>query len=376
MPKKRPRKTKSRSNGEGSIFQLADGRWRAVLTVGFAGGRQRRRSKTERTQADARVALDELKKEHSTGDSQTDNLRLGSFLDAWLTDVAKPNLRPTTFANYELHLRRHVKPYLGNRLVRKLKPIDVQNWLTSLRAAQVGGSSQQKAYNVFATAMDHAVRMQLCSTNPVSICDRPQHSGKEIDPFTQAEAAFILKKTRGTDMHVACVLGLYLGIREGELFGLRWIDYDRGAATLQIVQQAHDRGEDRFAKPKTKSSRRTIGLSPVIVAAIEQHRAIQMQAGQAGCQLVFPAPEGNAWQRSNFIRRRWKPLLASLAIRHRGFHHARHSAATHMLAAGVPAPTVAHILGHARASITLAIYAHYLPDHAGQAAETIQTLYG
>jgi integrase len=371
----RMRRTKSRTNGEGSIFKLQDGRWRAVVTVGVVDGKQRRRSRTERTQADARAALEELRRENGGGVSDI-SITVRQWLARWVDGLAASGLRPATIDLYRGSAKNYVVPYLGSKRIASVKPLDIQAWLSQLRADEVGTRSQQVAYNTLRTAMAAAVRMQVVATNPVAVCSRPQHIAKKIDPFTEAEAGRILKKARGTDIAIACELGLYLGIREGELFGLRWIDWDAKTLTLSVVQQAVESGEDRFAEPKTRSAKRKIKVSPNVAAALMEQRAHQMRAGLAHCELVFSGPRGEAWMRSNFQQRRWNPMLKSLKIRHRGYHHCRHTAATHMLAAGVPVATVAHILGHANPSITQRIYSHYLPAHGDQAAAAMQSLYG
>jgi integrase len=58
-----------------------------------------------------------------------------------------------------------------------------------------------------------------------------------------------------------------------------------------------------------------------------------------------------------------------------GFHALRHSAATALVDAGVPLPTVSRILGHARASITLDVHGHALPDSTMDALTRLAATY-
>lgn len=372
------RKAKARSNGEGSIYRLADGRWRAVLTVGFVGDRQIRRSRTVNTQADARAAMDKLRSERAAGVGYED-LTVEGFLETWLASEIEPHRKPNTHATYHSVIKNHIIPYLGTKLVRDLKPLGIRSWLLLLKEAGTAGTrAQQIAYNTLQTALDYAVSMQYLSSNPVSPNKRPKHVAEDIDPFDSAEVKKLLKATRETDMHVACAICLTLGLREAELFGLRMIDIDLKANTLTVAQQAMERGKSRFEKVKTKASRRKISIPPTVRDAIVDHQKWKLANGLGGSELIFPAPDGQPWYRSNFIRRRWIPLLEKLQIRHRGFHHCRHTAATHMLASKPPIAitTIAHILGHANSSITMRIYAHYLPEHGADAVDSLQRLYG
>ena len=54
-----------------------------------------------------------------------------------------------------------------------------------------------------------------------------------------------------------------------------------------------------------------------------------------------------------------------------GFHVLRHSAATALLAAGVPVATVSAILGHARTSITYDVDAHSMPETTSTAVQRL-----
>lgn len=58
-----------------------------------------------------------------------------------------------------------------------------------------------------------------------------------------------------------------------------------------------------------------------------------------------------------------------------GFHALRHSAATALIAAGVPLPTVSVILGHARSSITLDTYGHALPESTVEGLQRFAAAY-
>jgi integrase len=71
----------------------------------------------------------------------------------------------------------------------------------------------------------------------------------------------------------------------------------------------------------------------------------------------------------------WKKVLQRLKIQYRGFHHLRHTYATLALGAGVPVHVVSKVLGHARASTTLDIYAHVLEHQQTAAKQAMARLF-
>jgi integrase len=110
------------------------------------------------------------------------------------------------------------------------------------------------------------------------------------------------------------VLAVHTGMRPGELLALKWEDVDLEAGSLQVKRALSTTGE--FTAPKTKRSRRRIGLGPACVAALKEHRKVQLEKRlkRAGPWkdhgLVFPSSVGTP-------RRRMELHRASLARSHR-----------------------------------------------------------
>lgn len=95
-----------RSRGEGSVYPTAEGRWRASLIVNDPGtGRQKRRTVSGRSRAEAVRKLDALKADAASGTIPT-VLTVGEFLTAWLGTV-RPTIRPATFRGYGSHVRTY-----------------------------------------------------------------------------------------------------------------------------------------------------------------------------------------------------------------------------------------------------------------------------
>lgn len=144
---------------------------------------------------------------------------------------------------------------------------------------------------------------------------------------------------------------------------------------LRVKRQAVEvRGVVMIEPPKTEAGQRTLQLPQRVVDAPHDRRRVAMSDGHAKSHLVFPALKGGIIRRTNFGRRTWKSLLKKLGLLHRGFHHMRHTAITHMLRKGIKLEDVAAIAGHSRPSFLLDTYRHWIPTDGIDAAEKMNEI--
>jgi integrase len=170
------------------------------------------------------------------------------------------------------------------------------------------------------------------------------------------------------------------GIRQAELFGLRWpavtLDGDDPAIIVR-EQLQRIKGKDGTRQlhretPKTAAGRRTIPLSVELVATLRAHRTRQMKErlilGDAyhGEDLVFTSEDGTPLE-AGAVLRQLKRALKRAALPEVTFHSLRHSAGSIMLAHRAQLIDVSHILGHSSPAVTAKIYAHSFDEGRRQA---------
>lgn len=182
----------------------------------------------------------------------------------------------------------------------------------------------------------------------------------------------------GPLFHVAIVSGL----RQGELFGLRWEDVDPSAGTL-FVRHALQRidGAPTLVEPKTALSLRTVTLPASAVAALRVQKDRQtFERAHAGDLwheggFVFTSTMGTPLNPSN-VDKRLKSLLAGAGLPRQRFHDLRHCAASLLLAGGVAPRMIMGILGHSQISLTMNTYAHLSPALERDAARALDSVLG
>jgi integrase len=155
------------------------------------------------------------------------------------------------------------------------------------------------------------------------------------------------------------------GMRRGELLGLRWSDIDLKAARLTVNQSLERlQGKTTFKSPKTQGSRRTITLPALTVEALKEHRSAQGRIG-AG-ELVF-SHGGIPWD-PNSLTKAFDRLIEATGVRKITLHGLRHTHISHQLMDGVHVKVVSERAGHANVSITLSVYAAFVPTLQADAA--------
>jgi integrase len=370
---------KKRGNNEGLVRQRSDGRWEARLSL--PNGKSK--SFYGKTQREVMLKLAEARRELEQGASPDflgDKQTLEQYLLSWL-DTIKHTVRPSTWRFYHDYVRLHIVPTLGKVLLTKLTAQQIQALYAKKLAEGLSATSVHHMHSTLHRALNKALRLGLVHRNVADLAESPPLKRHTYTTFTPDEARRFLDAIVGDRLEALYVLAITTGMRRGELLALRWrdVDFTQGVlhinATLQYVQ-----GSAVFAEPKTDYSRRQVALTVIAIDALQAHRARQGDE-RAACpewdasfDLVFPNTIGKPINPSNLVNREFSPLLKRLDLPHIRFHDLRHTSATLMLKAGVPAKVVSEMLGHSHVSITLGVYSHVTPDMQQDAALAMNRL--
>ncbi len=222
------------------------------------------------------------------------------------------------------------------------------------------------------------MRWGLLAVNPVTMVDPPSLQHCEIEPLRLDEVRRLLRTAHETPHYARWLIAATLGLRQGEVLGLRWgdIDLDAGQLRVRHALQRQD-GELVLVRPKTTRSRRTIPLPHVVVAALAEHRDRQRGHREAAGDswdergFVFGTRTGRPLQPRNDYRT-FQSLLTKAGLRRVRVHDLRHTAASLLLEQGVHPRVVMEILGHSQISLTMNTYSHVVPDSVRAATDVVQ----
>jgi integrase len=367
---------KRRGHGEGAIYQRQDGTWCAIFDLGYVTGKRRRRWLYGKTRKEVAEKLREAQREHDQGvDLTADRTTVAKYLEHWLDTAVKQRNKERTQISSADTVRRHITPAIGRHRLDKLRPEHVQAMVASI---QVNGHDRtaQYARAIVVRALNQAVRWRLISYNVAAVTEAPHVEPRTSEPLSLEQARALLDAVRGDPYEALYRIALSLGLRRGEILGLRWVDVDLERRELRI-SGALQRIAGKLVRttPKTKTSVRTLSLPETVYQSLRDHLRRQV-AAFPDAEYVFVSRSGTPIDPRNLLRR-FKDVLgrAGLPTTIR-FHDLRHSCATFLIAQGEHPRVVMDILGHAQISTTMDIYGHVLPSTQRAAAAKLDALLG
>jgi integrase len=291
---------------------------------------------------------------------------LAAYVTKWVETV-RGSLKASTVRFYEGHLEQHVLPALGTRPVASLRRHDCRDLIVRCRAKNLRLATIRGVVRTLSAVLSQAVEDELLEANPALRLGRYLRRGDEveptIDPFTREEVAHLIEIARihFPTWHPFVMCGLRTGLRLGELLALQWSDIDWKGRFIHLQRNIVD---GTFTTPKNHQTRK-VDLSPQLRAVLrlwrQQVRRDWFRHGRPRPDWVFPSVTGTPLDASN-VRKALNQLLDKAELHRRGPHQMRHTFASLLLQAGAPITYVSRQLGHKDSSITLRVYAHWLPD--------------
>lgn len=371
-----------RSRGEGAIYPTADGRLRGSIVLPHPDGtRSVRRYVSGRTRADVVRKLDELRREGAAGFATGETT--GDYLARWITSV-RPRLRAATHREYSRHIAGYWTPAVGRIALTRLTPAHVERAMAELLASRgLSAVTVRSARTTLRRALHDAQRDGLVTRNVAGLARPPRLEHREMQALSARNVARLVEATTDDPFGPIWAVAVSTGLRLGELLGLGWDDVDLEGGSLTVrrsLSRAYAGGYE-LAETKTSRSRRTVMLPALATDALRRHKArqaaVRLAAGatwQDRAGLVFTDAVGRPLQ-PRTVSKAFRVTADRLGLAVR-LNDLRHTAASLLLAEGVPLKLVSEMLGHSSIAITADVYSHVTPSLRREAAEAMDRALG
>lgn len=349
---------------------LPDGtkRWEVRTDVGQPDGSRKQIRRRYKTEAEAKRAHAATRVQVATGAYVAKSREtVGGYLSSWVE--GRIDVRSTTRAGYRAVLRPLIRTF-GDMPIQKLSKTDLDKWVASRLAEGVSARTVNLPLTILARALKDAQRENLVTVNVAALVNRPKSAQRvQAHAWTSDECRRYLTQASTTRESALWHLTM-LGLRRGEVLGLRWEDVDLEARVLQVRQsRVLEGGRVVTNEPKSKRGRRTVPLPAETAAQLRQFRNLQRQErlalGGASESLVAvdaaSRPLRPEWYSHEFHR-----ISDAAGLPRIRLHDARHSAASLLASLRVPVAIAADILGHDPV-VYSTIYAHAYDDDKREA---------
>ena len=363
------------SYGEGSIFKGKDAKgrtlWKVEVPIGsYPNGSRKRTRRTAKTYAEATQIRRQLVTDRDEYDLTFDNPTLDAFALWWIREVRALKIKQATAADYEYRYRKMISPTLGFLTVDKIDTRSVATW-TNILLKRYSSASVNGALRVLKMVLGAAVEHGHLRTNVASPVPRVSARGTRSEdnpPWDLHESQQAIATAQDHWFGVPVLLALVLGLRRGEILGLKWGDFDFDKSTVHIRRSrreflAYDSDgkshlETNETDPKTRSATRSLPISDPARALLWSAMCRPLSGPFGTDDLYVVGGNGSTEPMSSTVfRRGFDSFLKDSKLRRVRFHDLRHSCAQQTLAGGARIESVSQFLGHSRIDITKAIYA-------------------
>jgi integrase len=294
-----------------------------------------------------------------------DRTTVGELLDRYLETEVPRTVKPENRQEYDVIIRKHLKPTLGSVKVRKLTVEHVERLYADLQAAGYSSSLIKKCHLRLSSALRLAKRWNIVAENVCDMARPPKLTYKQTQIWTPDDVAAFLDAAADDDLYAYWLLLVETGARTSELLGVTWNDVDLERGTIRFSAQVVRllKGTPIVKQDaKTESGRRTIRLTAGTVDELKAHRkawlARKLASGEPDWNpynLVFCSASGRPLNARN-VRRTFDRIVKVAGVKAISPHGIRKTHITTTIANGANVKAVAARVGHRDITTTLKTY--------------------
>lgn len=269
-------------------------------------------------------------------------------------------VKESTLANYQNKFEKHILPEFGDIPCADLTAGRINAFINKKLADGLSASYVRDIFTVFKTMLKYAQEEYgfRLSLKNVTL---PKAERKQVEKISDEQQKKLVAYLKGNMSITAfgILLSLYMGLRIGELCGLKWEDVDFHNKILHIrrtVQRISSANGNRKTKivisaPKSATSFREIAIPDALMKYFEMFRS-------EADHFILSGTDKPVEPRT--MQYRYKKILRTAEVEDHNYHKLRHTFATNSAEKGFNVKALSAVLGHSSVTLTLNRYIH--PD--------------
>lgn len=299
----------------------------------------------------------------------TPDMTFSAFYELYCRDMEK-KLRNTTKVNKANMIETKILPYLGEKKLAEITPLDILNWQNAIQDERTSnGLHYRDSYlrsisNQLSAMLNHAVRYYNLPSNPMSKVERM--GGKrteEMKFWTKDEYKAFSREIMDKDASFLLFELLYwLGVRSGEALALMPQDFDFKRNRVSIAKTyVRLNGKDVFNPPKSRKSERTIVMPQFLADEVQDYLIAH----------PFIKPDDRLTNATkNYLTHEMERGCKAAGVKRIRIHDLRNRHVSLLIEMGFSALAIADRLGHEITEVTM-MYAHLFPNKQEEMAEML-----
>ena len=338
----------------------------------------------------ANAKLEEIKKqfqeEINSDHIDNEEILFVDYMKKWLKMI-KASVEETTYNGYKSIVNGRVSDYFSNKKItlQNIKPKHIQDFYQYLLDDGLSGNTVKHYHANIRKALQYAMKTDIIPSNPADKVDLPKIEEYNPNFYTSDEVKTLLNEVIGTKLEIPVMIDCFYGFRRSEVIGLKWsaIDFENKTITINhTITQSNGKLIIRD-KTKTKSSKRTLPLEPIVESFLLELKEKQEKNkelcgnsyNQEWLEYICVDVCGNLI-RPDYVTETFLKLLKKKNLKQIRFHDLRHTCASILLKNGANMKEIQAWLGHSNYNTTANLYAHLHTSSVHDVGKAITNVFG
>ena len=337
----------------------------------------------------ANAKLEEIRKqfqeEINSDHIDNEEILFVDYMKKWLKMI-KASVEETTYNGYKGIVNGRLTEYFSNKKItlQDIKPKHIQDFYQYLLDDGLSGNTVKHYHANIRKALQYAMKTDIIPSNPADKVDLPKIEEYNPNFYTSDEVKTLLNEVIGTKLEIPVMIDCFYGFRRSEVIGLKWsaIDFENKTITINhTITQSNGKLIIRD-KTKTKSSKRTLPLEPIVESFLLELKEKQEKNkelcgnsyNQEWLEYICVDVCGNLI-RPDYVTETFLKLLKKKNLKQNRLHDLRHTCASILLKNGANMKEIQAWLGHSNYNTTANLYAHLDTSSVNEVGKVITNVF-
>lgn len=336
-------------------------KWKSTGIKAIKGNKKKAETKKEEIRK-------KFQEEINSDNIDNEDILFIDYMKKWLKMISS-SVEPTTLTGYQGVINGRMTDYFKNTKItlQNIKPKHIQEFYQYLLDDGLSGNTVKHYHANIRKALQYAMKTDIILSNPADKVDLPKIEEYKPKFYTSDEVKILLNEVIGTKLEIPVMIDCFYGFRRSEVIGLKWsaVDFENDTITIDhTITQSNGKLIIRD-KTKTKSSKRTLPLEPIVKSFLielkEKQKNNRELCGDSYnkdyLEYICVDNCGNII-RPDYVTETFLKLLKRKNLKIIRFHDLRHTCASILLKNGANMKEIQAWLGHSNYNTTANLYAH------------------